>query len=352
MENKNLLDVSWPSIFKTVFALLIVYFLFLIKDVLVLIVFALIISVLFNPLISFLQKKRIPRVVAAGLVYFLIFGGLSFLIYLTALAFVPEIQLFTESFSQYFEKIAPPLKGLGIQAFESFDVFIESSEQWLKGASINIFTALFTFFGGAFTAIFVVFLAFFFSLEEKSIERAIKILFPKKQEDLALNIWNKSQKKISGWFAARLICCIFVGLASFVALKLFKIDYAFSFSLFAGITNIIPYLGPLVAGIVITIVVFLEDWLKAIFILGAFVLIQQIEGNILSPILTKRFIGLPPALVLISLIIGGKLWGLLGTILVIPLAGILFEFIRDYLKKKKEGYDLMDDQENPKAIVM
>ena len=171
MENKNLLDVSWSSILKIVFALLIVYLLFLIRDILVLIVFALMISVLFNPLINFLQKRRIPRVIAAGLVYLLVFGGLSFLIYLTALSFVPEIQLFSESFSQYFEKIAPPLKGLGIQAFENFDVFMESSEQWLTGASINIFTALFAFFGGAFTAIFIVFLAFFFSLEEKSVEK-------------------------------------------------------------------------------------------------------------------------------------------------------------------------------------
>jgi predicted PurR-regulated permease PerM len=62
--------------------------------------------------------------------------------------------------------------------------------------------------------------------------------------------------------------------------------------------------------------------------------------------------GLPPVLVLISLIIGGKLLGILGAILVIPLAGILFEFIRDFLKKKKEEYNSSDDRQPPKAIVM
>ena len=167
-------------------------------------------------------------------------------------------------------------------------------------------------------------------------EKAIRLFFHKKHEDSALNVWSKSQQKISGWFGARVLCCIFVGLATFLALKLFKIDYAFSLGLFAGITDIIPILGPLFAGAVITILVFLEDWLKAVFVLGAFILIQQIEGNILNPILSKKFIGLPPVLVLISLIIGAKLWGLLGAILAIPLAGILFEFIRDFLKKKKE----------------
>jgi len=352
MNNEKILDISWNSILKVVLTFLIVYLLFLIKDILILIIFALIISVLFNPAIDFLQKRRIPRVLATGLIYFFIFGALSFLIYLISLSFIPEIQQFAELFSQYFERIAPPLKGLGIEAFESFDAFVKVSEKWLIGASANIFTALFAVFGGAFTAFTIFFLAFFFSLEEKWMEKAIRLLFPKKQEDLAFDVWTKSQQKISGWFTSRVLCCIFVGLASFIALKLFKIDYAFSLGLFAGITNIIPYLGPLFAGAVITILVFLEDWFKALFILIVFILIHQIEGNILSPILTKKFIGLPPVLVLISLIIGGELLGILGAILAIPLAGILFEFIRDFLKKKKEEYNSSGDRQPPKAIVM
>ncbi len=351
MENKSILDVSWAGIFKVVFVLLIAYILFLIKDILILIIFSLVISVLFNPLIDFFQRLKVPRVVSAGLIYFFSFVGLALIVYFMSLSFIPEVQLFAESFSDYFTKIAPPLKGMGIEAFESFDIFIETFEDWLKGASSNIFAALSSFFGGAFSAVFVVFLAFFFSLEEKGMEKTIKLFFPKKQEELALNVWKRSQKKISGWFGARIACSIFVAIASFIALKIFKIDYALSFSLFAGITNIIPYLGPMVAGALITILVFIEDWTKAIFIMFAFIIIQQLEGNIISPILTKRFIGLPPSLVLISLIIGGQLWGLLGMILVIPLAGILFEFIRDYLKKKKERDGLVQEEASARSIV-
>ncbi len=68
-----------------------------------------------------------------------------------------------------------------------------------------------------------------------------------------------------------------------------------------------------------------------------FVLIQQIEGGILTPILSKKFIGIPPVLVLVALFVGGKLWGFLGALLAIPLAGILFEFLRDFLKKRKDA---------------
>jgi len=352
MNGEKILDISWGSILKIALGGLIIYLLFSIRSILILIIFALIISVLFNPAIDFLQRRRIPRVLAAGLIYVLIFGVLGSSIYLVSLSFIPEIRQFSELFSQYFEKIALPLKGLGVEVFESFEVFVEASEKWLIGASANIFAALASVFGGLFSAFTVFSLAFFFSLEEKWMEKAIRLFFHKKHEDSALNVWSKSQQKISGWFGARVLCSIFVGLVTFLALKLFKIDYAFSLGLFAGITNIIPILGPLFAGAIITILVFLEDWLKAVFVLGAFILIQQIEGNILNPILSKKFIGLPPVLVLISLIIGAKLWGLLGAILAIPLAGILFEFIRDFLKKKKEEKDLSVDRQPPEAIVM
>lgn len=351
MNGNKFLDISWESILKIVFVFLLLYFLFSIKEILIFIIFALIISVLFNPPIDFLQKKKIPRVLAVSFVYVFIFGSLSFFIYLISLSFVPEVRQFTELFSQYFEKIAPPLKGLGIEAFESFEVFVASLESWLIGASSNILTALFSIFGGFFAALTIFFLAFFFSLEEKWVERLVRLIFPERQEEIALKIWKKSQQKISGWFLGRVLCSLFVGVLSFIVLKLFKIDYAFSLSLFAGITNIIPILGPLLAGIIITALVLLEDWLKAVFILIAFVLIQQIE-SILTPILTKKFMGLPSALVLISLIIGGKLWGILGAILAIPLAGIIFEFIKDFLEKRKKDEVLPEEERPKKAIIM
>jgi len=114
------------------------------------------------------------------------------------------------------------------------------------------------------------------------------------------------------------------------------VRYPFTLGLFAAVFNFIPYIGPLFTGILLFLIIFPLDVLKTIFVLIAFVLIQLIEGNILSPILMKKIVGLPPALVLVALVVGGKLWGILGAILIIPLAGILFEFFREFLQKRKE----------------
>lgn len=336
MNDEKVLDISWGTILKIGIAFFFFYTLYLIRDILIWFIFALIISVLFNPAIDFLQKRKVPRVIATLFVFIFVFGILGLFIYLIVPSFISEIQQFTKLFPHYFEKFAPPLKELGLEAFESFEIFIKSLQEWLIQASASIFSGLVAIFGGIFSTITIFILAIFLSLEERGMERAIRILTPQKKEEEVLKLWQLSQLKVSGWFGARLLACLFVGLLTYLSLWLLKIKYPFTLALFAGFTNIVPIVGPIVAGVIIALIAALDSWLKAVLILIVFTLIQQIEGNILTPILTKKFIGLPPALVLISLLIGGKLWGILGAILAIPLAGIFFEFSCDYLKRKKE----------------
>jgi len=337
MNNEKILDISWGTILKIGIAILGFYILYLIRDILIWFIFALIISVLFNPSIDFLQKRRVPRIIATIFVYIFAFGTLGLLIYFIAPVFISEIQQFTKLFPQYFEKFAPPLKELGLEAFENFEVFTKSFQEWLIQASASIFSAIAAIFGGIFSTLTIFILAIFLSLEEAGVERAIGLFSTKKQETYLLDLWKSCQSKVSGWFGTRILSCLFVGLLTYLALYLFKIDYPFVLALFAGVTNIVPIIGPIIAGVVIVLIAALGSWLKALLILIVFILIQQIEGNILTPILTKKFVGLPPALVLISLMIGGKLWGILGAILAIPIAGIIFEFMRDFLKKRRES---------------
>lgn len=336
MNNDHLLDISWGTILKVAIAFFCFYLVYLVRDILIWFIFALIIAILFSPAIDFLQRKKIPRVLAAGLIYILFLGVLGLSIYLIAPAFISEIQQFTQLFSQYFEKLTPPLKQLGIEAFESTESFTLAFQEWLTRASANILSAIAAIFGGIFATLTIFAISLFISLEEKGTERAILLFIPKRYEALVLTLLEKSQQKVAGWFGARILCCLFVGLMTFLALKLFNINYASSLGFFAGVTNMIPILGPIFAGGIITILATLDSWLKATFILIAFILIQQIEGNLLSSILTKKFIGLPPVLVLIAVLMGGKLWGILGAILAIPLAGVIYEFLRDFLKKRKD----------------
>ncbi|KKT17188.1 MAG: hypothetical protein A2654_00695 [Candidatus Nealsonbacteria bacterium RIFCSPHIGHO2_01_FULL_43_31] len=336
MNQSKVLDISWETILKMAIALFTFYLIYLIRDILIWVVFGLIISVLFNPAIDFLQKKRVPRVLATILIYVLLFSTIGFLIYSIAPVFVTEIQQFSQFFPDYFEKLSMPLRGLGIKAFENIDVFTQTFEQGLTKASANIFSAVGAIFGSILSAVTIFTIALFLSLEEKSVDKVIGILSPKRYEAFALSLWARSQRKVSGWFGSRILCCLFVGLTTYLTCYVLNIKYAVSFGLLAGVLNMIPIIGPVITGAAVAVLVAAVSWTKAVFFIIAFIIIQQIEGNILGPVLTKKFIGLPPVLVFISVMVGGKLWGFMGALLAIPVAGILFEFLRDFLKKRKE----------------
>ncbi len=335
-QQEHLLDISWGTILKIAFALLCFYILYLVRDILIWCIFALIISVLFEPAIKFLSRFRLPRFLSVIFIYVVVFGILGILIYSITPMFVSEIQQFSQLFPQYFEKIAPSLQGLGIGAFESMESFTQAVSAFLQKASADILSAVAIIFGSIGSTIFILSIAVFLSLEEKGVERVFSLFSPKKHEASVLSLWEKSQAKVSGWFGTRILTCLFVGIAVFITLQLFKVQYSFSLSFLSGILNFIPILGPIIAGVIATVFIALDSWLKAIFVLIIFILIQQIEGNILSPFLTKKFIGLPPVLVLISLAVGGKLLGILGAILAIPLTGVIYEFLKDFLKRRKE----------------
>ena len=344
VPTKETLDITWSTILKISIGGLTLYVLFLVKDILILVLFGFIISILFDPLIDLFQRFRIPRVIGVVSVYLFIFGFIALSIFATAPFFLNEIERFSQLIPQYFDTVAPPLAGLGIEAFTDTQTFMETIGDNVKGLSSSIFSALFAVFGGLFATLFVISIAIFLSIEEKWVERIIRLLIPKRQEALALNVWERSQRKVSGWFLARILSSIFVGVATYFALLILNVQYPVSLAMFSGVLNFIPIVGPLFAGAMIVLVVSLDSVLRAIFVALSFLLIQQIEGNVLTPILTKRFIGLPSAVVLISLAIGGTLWGIMGAILAIPLAGIFFEFLREFLEKRKA--------EQEKAVVL
>lgn len=226
---------------------------------------------------------------------------------------------------------------MGLETFNSFDSFVNGLGELAVKASSSVFSAISIIFGGIFSTIVIFTIAIFLSFEQNAVEKIVSNFFPKKYEEYILGLWKKSQTKVSGWFGSKILASLFIGILTFAACKILAVKYAISFAFLAGILNIIPIIGPIVTGAIIFVFTGLDSWTKAVFVLIIFTLLQQIEGNILTPILTRKFVGIPAALVLIALLIGSQLWGILGAILAIPLTGVIFEFLKDFLRKRKES---------------
>lgn len=339
-DSAKFLDISWGMIFKISITVIFIYFLYLIKDLIIWFIFALVLSILFEPVIGLLTRRKIPRVFAVVFTYLFFFGIFGYASYASLPFIVSEIRDFSAGFPQqipiFFEKISPTFEQLGINTFENFDVFLANFQKPLEEMTKNIFSILIVFFGGIMAAFFTIGMALFISLEEGLMEKFLTLFFPKKYEDYLLNLWNKSKEKVIGWFLMRVIGVIFIGISSYIAFKILNVNYPVSLAAVNGVFDFVPIIGPLVASILIFIVVALDNFLKAIFVLVAIILIQLIENTVLFPILSRRMISVPPIIVLVGLFIGGKLWGVLGAIILVPLVAILFEFLKDFFKEKKE----------------
>ena len=335
MNQQSTFNISWGAIFKILVAVICLYILFLVKDIIVWFVFALVIGILFNFLIDYLEKKRIPRVAATILLYFGIFAVLGFFIYKTAPIFLSEIQKFSQNLPQYLQKISPLFEKLGIEVFRTTEDLTQALQGSLGKAGENIFNALFTIFGGIWATLFIIFLAFFISLEKNFGERVLEAISLKSHKNYLLNLWQRSKQKVSGWFISRVIGALFVGSLTYLILRILNVEYAFMLSLMAGILDFIPIIGPLIAGVIIALIVSLTSLFQAAFVLIAFFIIQLLENNLLFPLMFKKLTGLPPVLVLVAFAIGAALWGVVGAILAIPLAGVFFEILKDYLAKRK-----------------
>src|SRR3989344_21277 len=132
---RQTLDISWETITKVFLAGFILYLLFLTRDIVVWFFFALIISILLEPAVNFLQKLKLPKVLAVVLVYLSIFGALGLVIYLLSPVFVFEIQQFAQNIPQYFAKISPILEAFGVIVSNNFQDFTLSFADQLKDSS-------------------------------------------------------------------------------------------------------------------------------------------------------------------------------------------------------------------------
>ncbi len=337
MDNEQKLNVSWDFILKAIILVVLLYFLYTIQELIIWFIFALIISILFNFAIDFLEKLRIPRVVATLFVYISLLGLVAAFLYFTVPSFITQLKDFASNIPYYFKSISPVLEKLGITAFEKASSGISFLEENIGKAGQGIFNALVVVFGGLKAAVFIIFLSFFLSLESKFLERFLAKFSPKRYKARLFNFLPKAKKKISGWFVSRVAGMVFVGLLSFLLFQVAGLKYALILSLIFAVSDFIPILGPIVSTVLIFIIIAIDSFPQAIFILIGLFIIQQLEGNFLFPIIFNKIIGIPPYLVLISLVVGAELWGIFGAILAVPLAGIIFEFVKD-LQKFKQRY--------------
>jgi predicted PurR-regulated permease PerM len=345
MSQSQILDISWGAIIKIFIGILISILFYLAREIVLWFFFALAISILLEPAIIFLRKAHVPKVIAIVIVYLSIFGVLGFLIYVSAPIFISEMRQFSKNLPEYFNQISPILRQFGVDAAQNFGSFSNTLADNLQQNSQGIIRALMLFFGGLASTVSILTMAFFLSLEQRATEKVLLLLFPQKYEEQVKTTFERVQSKVAGWFGARILACLFVGIASYIVFYIFGVKYAFVLALLSAFLNFIPYIGPLVMAILLFFFVTVSSgtWMLTAYVLVAVTIVQGVESMLLTPLLMKKMTDIPPVLVLVSLFLGAQLLGFLGMIFAVPIFGIIYELVKEYLEKKRsEPVQLLD----------
>ncbi len=149
-----------------------------------------------------------------------------------------------------------------------------------------------------------------------------------------MNVSSQANKVFSGFITGKIIDSIIIGLLCFIGLTLMGMPYNIMIAVIVGVTNIIPFFGPIIGAVPSTLLMLIVDPKKAILLFIFILILQQFDGNILGPKILGDSTGLPGFWVLVSLIICGGLFGFAGMVLAVPMFALLYSFTRSWVENK------------------
>ncbi|OGK40698.1 hypothetical protein A2954_05560 [Candidatus Roizmanbacteria bacterium RIFCSPLOWO2_01_FULL_37_12] len=325
---KYKIEISSRTIIFTVFFLLFLRFLWMIQDVLFSIFIAFIIMSALKPYVSFLEKGKIPRFLSALFVY------LIFLTFFFAVLFIAFPPLVIES-TQLFKALPSILERIAPEAMALLN--LDSVFQYLPDIANQFFGIVSGIFSNAVFLISTLFFGFYFLLEENVFRKILSRFFSEERARTALVIFDKAEKRLNGWFWGEITLMTVVGLLTFIGINLIGLRYALALAVLAALLEAVPNLGPTISSIPAILLGFAVSPVTGFAAMALYFIIQQLENNLIVPVVMKKAVGLNPIITLLALLIGGKIGGVLGILLAIPLTLFIETAIMEVVNTPKSS---------------
>lgn len=315
-------EISYKTIVFTVVFVASLWFLYYIRDIVLQLFAALLLMTILNPVVKKLSKFKIPKTLSIFMSYVLIFGLFGFAIWILLPPLVEQTTNLATNLPKY-------LQDSGLSKLASGDILKEIVSQ-LGTIPSQIIKAGFSFFANIINILTVLIFAFYLLLIRDKFDKNLESIFGKDKSIDASNLIDQLEKRLGGWARGQLLLMLLVGISSYIGFIILGIPYALPLALLAGIFEIVPYLGPIVASIPAIILGFSISPFVGGAAIGLAILIQQLENYIFVPKIMEKSTGVSPIITLISLAIGARLAGISGMVISIPIVII----IQTLLQKK------------------
>jgi len=331
-KDSTTIHISTLSIIKILAVLAVLTFFYLVWDIVVLLFVSIVFAASLGPSIDWLEKKRVPRGAGILLIYVAIVFVLSLVIVLLIPPITEQIDQLAATFPFYYERIMQLFGNLQIQSdfSEAFQSNLRSIGETLSSYTGSVVATLSGIFGGLTTLILVLVLTFYFSASKDGLKHFIRSVTPASHQKYVESMFVRIQDKLGLWLRGQLLLSGIIFAVTWIGLLALGVKYSLVLALIAGITEVIPFLGPIIGAIPAVILAFLQSPLKALLVVILYLVIQQLEGNIIVPKVMQRAVGLNPIVVIVVILLGAKLAGILGVILSIPVAVAVMTIAGDW----------------------
>lgn len=354
-QQPTTVDISMQSILKVIVVFLALAFLWFIRDVILIVLVALIFASAIDPWVDQLQKQRkMARGVSLLIIFVVAIGIIGLTVALLIPAIANQIGQLTQNFPHVIDTVLQQFNNAqqteqGQNIINSVQDNLNNLSKSLSNIAGSVFSGIISLFGGIFTLIGIIVLTFYMTMEENGVEKFVRALSPIQYQPYLLRLIRRIQERLGLWLRGQLILGLIIGALSFVGLVILGVPYPLVLALVAGLTELIPMVGPILGAIpAIFIALTISPW-KALFVIILYLVIQQLENNLIVPKVMQRVTGLNPIVVLIIMLIGGKVAGITGVILAVPVTIIGDSFIHDFIDRRKQHESAAADEANAGA---
>jgi predicted PurR-regulated permease PerM len=319
---------------------------YLARHALLLIYVSLLFAVGFAPLVRIIERqqllpvgtRRVPRSLAILVVYVAIIGSIAVVALLVAPPLIQQARALWEYLPTMFEQAQSYLISKGVLQNR---ITLQQAVQAAPAGTDVVTTVVQTLtgFAGGIIGIFtILILTFYFLIEADSWFESFIKLFPREGRSAAAAAARDVTTRVSAWLMGQLVLGGIIGSSAAIGLWLMGIPYFYVLALIAGIGEMIPVVGPILAAIPAIAVAATISLQKVLWVVVFFAIQQQIENHVLVPKIMERQVGVSAVTVIIALLIGGTALGFVGAILAVPTAAI----IQVVVQEMRRGADRAD----------
>ncbi len=316
------LENSTKVIFKVVLTILGLGFLWVIRDIILLLLMSLIVASALEPMVQYFNERRVPKAVSVLTVYVLVLGFAATILYLLIPPVMTQFQLLADKWPEYFSRFQGQFSSVDFSSF--------SLPSLLQDFSGGFLDKTFGVFSGLLSFITVLVISFYLVAEEQSMKQFVATLLPLQHHDVVLNLIDKIQNKMGRWVLGQIILSFSIFALTYIGLLILGVDYALFLALLAGLLEVVPYIGPFLSAVPAVFFAFIQSPPLAIAAVILYIIVQKTEGYVLVPKIMQKTVGLSPLVVLVSLLVGYKLAGILGLLVSVPIASAISVLVQEF----------------------